>query len=222
MKTLAVIPAYNEETKVAQVVKDVLKYVDEVIVVDDGSADNTAEAAQQAGAAVIKHAQNCGPGAAPMTGFLAARKKGADFVVTLDADGQMNPADIPELLKPLKEKKADIAFGNRFAGRNSIPIIRRLFNAAGNFITFFATGKWIPDSQSGFKAFNRKVLDEIDLRMSGFEYCTEIVRECVHNKWRDVHVPVKVVYSEYTMAKGQSFAGGVKTALKILLRSFLR
>lgn len=219
---IAVIPAYNEATRIASVVAAVMQYVDRVVVVDDGSADATGDAAQAAGALVVRHMSNGGAGAATMTGIEAARLLGADIVVTLDADEQHAPEDIPALLKPLTENKADIVFANRFGTRNKIPFIRRVFNGIGNIVSFVATGLWVSDSQCGFKAFGPKSLKDIHLRMSGFEFCTEIVRESVQHKWRIVEIPIKVIYSEYTLAKGQSFANGVRTAFKILLRSFLR
>ena len=222
MKTVAVIPAFNEETRVGNVVRDAKKYVKTVIVVDDGSTDDTAGVAKKAGATVLQHIENCGAGAATMTGIAYARENGAQIIVTLDADEQHSPADIPALIKPIESGKADIAFANRFGQRNRIPLIRRLFNGIGNMITFAATGKWVKDSQCGFKVIGPKAVKQIDLRMSGYEFCTEIVRECVQHRWKVVEVPAKVLYSEYTLAKGQSFSNGVKTALKILLRSFLR
>jgi len=219
---IAVIPAYNEATRIASVASDVMKYVDRVVVVDDGSKDNTGDMAMKAGALVVRHMSNSGAGAATMTGLEAARRLGADIVVTLDADEQHAPEDIPSLLKPLTENKADIVFANRFGTRNKIPFIRRVFNGIGNIVSFTATGLWVSDSQCGFKAFGPKALKDINLRMSGFEFCTEIVRESVQHKWRIAEIPIKVIYSEYTLAKGQSFANGVRTAFKILLRSFLR
>lgn len=227
MKLVAVIPAYNEASRVGNVVAAALKYVDTVIVVDDGSTDDTSHAAEHAGACVVRHSQNGGAGAATMTGIEAARRMGATAVVTLDADEQHDPADIPRLLEPVKRDEADIVFANRFGIRpdgigNRIPSVRRLFNAIGNLVTLVATGKWVQDSQSGYKVFGPKALAQVDLRMSGFEFCTEIVREAVQHKWRISQIPTKVLYSEYTLAKGQSFGNGVKTALKILLRSFLR
>jgi glycosyltransferase involved in cell wall biosynthesis len=219
---IAVIPALNEATRIDAVVKAALPHVDRVIVVDDGSKDGTGDVARAAGAFVVRHPENCGAGAATMTGIEAARRMGATAVVTLDADEQHDPNDIPALLNPLLEGRADIVLPNRFGSRNKIPFIRRFFNMTGNVITLFATGRWVSDSQNGLKAFGPRAVREINLRMSGFEFCTEIVRESVHHKWRIAEVPSKVIYSEYSLAKGQSFANGVKTALKILLRSFLR
>lgn len=219
---IAVIPALNEATRINSVVRDALKYVQTVIVVDDGSTDGTGDTAKAAGATVIRHAENSGAGAATMTGIEAARLLGADVVVTLDADEQHDPKEIPMLLKPIEEGSADVVFANRFGTRNVIPLIRRVFNQIGNFVTFMATGLWVSDSQCGYKAFGPKALKDVQLRMSGYEFCTEIVREAAQHRWRIAQVPVKVIYSEYTLAKGQSFANGIKTALKILLRSFLR
>ncbi|MBI3619080.1 glycosyltransferase family 2 protein [Candidatus Peregrinibacteria bacterium] len=238
---VTVIPAYNEATRVGKVVEEAKQRSDRVVVVDDGSTDATARVAAASGAIVVRHLENSGTGAATMTGIEAARSLGADTIVTLDADGQHDPADIALLLRPVREGTADIVFANRFGPfdpspsfafglwkgkqgkrRNRIPLIRRIFNGIGNIVTFVTTGRWVQDSQCGFKVFGPRAVREIDLRMSGFECCTEIVREAAAHRWRIAEIPTKVLYSEYTLAKGQSFASGVRTALKILLRSFLR
>lgn len=219
---LAIIPAYNEGSRIARVVTDAQAYVARVIVVNDGSTDDTALHAEAAGALVISHPENLGAGAATMTGLEAARRLQARAAVTLDADEQHDPHDIPRLLEPILRDEYDIVFGNRFGQRNAIPLIRRVFNGIGNIVSFMATSRWVDDSQCGFKVFGTRALAQIQLRMRGFEFCTEIVRESVEHRWRVGQIPVKVMYSEYTLAKGQSFARGVKTALKILLRSFLR
>ena len=223
MKTIAVIPAYNESRHVAAVVRGAGQYVANVIVIDDGSTDETAARAREAGAVVVSHAMNCGPGAATMTGICAARALGADIVVTIDADGQHSPANIQALLDPILTGQADLVIGTRFRGpKNTIPFIRRLFNGIGNAFTYMTTGKYVSDSQSGFKAFGPVALRNVDLHLSGFEFCTEIIREAEQHRWRILEIPIRVTYSEYTLAKGQSFSRGVVTAGKILLRAFLR
>ena len=224
---VAVIPAYNEGQRVGNVVASARQHVDAVIVVDDGSTDGTAAFAAAAGARVVRHCENGGAGAATMTGIAAARRMGATSVVTLDADEQHDPADIPRLLEPVERDQADVVFANRFGRRpdgksNRIPFVRRLFNDIGNLVTLVATGTWVQDSQCGYKVLGPRALAQIDLRMRGFEFCTEIVREAAGHRWRIAQVPTKVLYSQYTLAKGQSFGNGVKTAMKILLRSFLR
>lgn len=222
-RTAAVIPAYNEASRVAAVVRGALVAVDVVIVVDDCSTDATPAVAQAAGALVIRHPQNCGAGAATMTGLEAARRLGCTIAVTIDADGQHDVRDIPRLIETLTTHSADLVIANRFGGRkNHIPLIRRLANGIGNVITFMVTGLYLPDTQCGYKVFGPTALAQVRLTMPGFEFCTEIIREAAQYRWSVVSVPSKVVYSEYTLAKGQSFASGLRTAAKILLRSFLR
>ena len=222
MKAVAVIPAYNEALRITAVIQGVKKYLPDVIVVADGGTDGTAEVARAAGARVVEHAINSGAGAATMTGLTAARQLGFDAAVTIDADGQHSPDDIPRLLEALNAEHADLVIANRFGRKNNIPFIRRFLNGAGNVVTFLVTGLYLPDTQCGFKAFGPKALKEVNLKMSGFEFCTEIVREARVHRWKVVSVPSKVVYSEYTLAKGQSAANGLKVAAKILLRSLLR
>ncbi len=222
MRVVAVIPAYNEATRIAAVVHAAKQSTDRVIVVIDGSTDATEAVARDAGATIIRHAENCGAGAATMTGLEAARMLGFDIAVTLDADGQHAAEDIPRLIEILQTQHADLVIANRFGRKNAIPFVRRIANTIGNLITFFVTGLYLPDTQCGFKAFGPRALAEIELKMSGFEFCTEVIREAAKHRWKIVSIPSKVVYSEYTLAKGQSFASGLRTAAKILLRTFLR
>ncbi len=222
MKPVVVIPAYNEATRIGAVVRGARQHVSDVIVVVDGSTDSTAKVAIESGARVVVHAENCGAGAATMTGIDAARRLGFDTVITIDADGQHATTDIPRLLQELTLKKADLVIADRFGRKNNIPLIRRFANGIGNFVTFAVTGIYLPDTQCGFKVFGPKALSEVELRMSGFEFCTEIIREAARKRWKIASIPSKVVYSEYTLAKGQSFASGLQTACKILLRTFLR
>lgn len=221
-KICAVIPAYNESSHIAAVIRGVKQFLGDVIVVIDGSTDNTAEVARSAGATTITHAENCGAGAATMTGLTAAKRLGFEGVITIDADGQHSSADIPRLIEAAQSEHADLVIANRFGRKNRIPLIRRIANAVGNIVTFLVTGIYLPDTQCGFKFFDKRALNEVHLKMSGFEFCTEVIREAARHRWKIASMPTKVVYSEYTMAKGQSFASGLKTAAKILLRTFLR
>lgn len=213
---IGVIPAYDEETTIADVVAGTLGHTDQVIVVDDGSRDDTAFVAKRAGARVVIHQMNKGPGAATKTGINAARAAGATFVVTIDGDGQHDPSDIPALLIPLQENRADIVFANRFGRPNSIPTTRRAFNWCANLVTFLATGAWFADSQCGLKAFGPRALTELEITANGFEFCTEVVREATYRGWRIAEVPSRVEYSTKSLAKGQSFTQGVRTALAAL------
>lgn len=222
MRIVAIIPAYNEVTRIGSVIRSVAQYTDGVIVVSDGSTDDTATVARSEGARVVIHALNCGAGAATMTGLETARRMGYEVAITIDADGQHNGADIPRLLEAMQTNGADLVIANRFGRKNKIPFVRRIANSLGNFITFLTTGIYLPDTQCGFKIFGPKALQEVDLKMSGFEFCTEVIREAARYRWKIVSIPSKVVYSEYTLAKGQSFASGLRTAAKILLRTFLR
>lgn len=224
MPTAVVIPAYNEATRIAEVIRGARPHVDGVIVVVDGATDGTATVARDAGAIVYEHAVNCGAGAATMTGIEAARRLAYDVVVTIDADGQHDVRDIPRLLQARIDSQADLVIANRFGRKNSIPRVRRFANCIGNLLTFAVTGLYLPDTQCGFKVFGPQALSAIDLRMSGFEFCTEVIREAARFRWRIISVPTKVVYSEYTLAKGHSgvFASGIRTACKILLRTLIR
>jgi glycosyltransferase involved in cell wall biosynthesis len=222
MKTVAVVPCYNEQNVISSVVEQLLLYVSTVIVVDDGSSDLTALSAKNAGATVIQHMINCGAGAATMTGIHAARLLHPDIIIILDGDGQHSPADIPQLIECQRNTEADIVFTNRFGIKNTIPYIRKVYNFIGNMLTFFATGMYVPDSQSGFKLLAKRAIAEIDLQMSGYEFCTEMVYEAKVHRWKIAHCPISVAYSKYTLAKGQSFSSGIKTALRILLHSLIR
>jgi glycosyltransferase involved in cell wall biosynthesis len=222
MKPVAVIPAFNEAQRIGAVIQGAKKHVPDIIVVSDGSTDDTAEIARAAGARVIEHSVNSGAGAATMTGLLAARSLGFDTAITIDADGQHSSDDIPRLLQELQTQHADLVIADRFGRKNKIPLIRRFLNWAGNVVTFLVTGIYLPDTQCGFKVFGPKALFEVNLKMSGFEFCTEIIREAALHHWKVVSVPSKVVYSEYTLAKGQSSANALKVAAKILLRALLR
>ncbi|WP_369425456.1 glycosyltransferase family 2 protein, partial [Methanothrix sp.] len=149
---VAILPAFNEETSIGSVVLLTRMYVDRVIVVDDGSSDRTAEVARLAGAEVIRHPTNMGKGAALRTGFMAA--EGADVIVTLDSDGQHDPADIPRLIQPVLHGEADMVNGSRYlrGNRKDTPLYRRVGQRVLDMATNLDSGLRVTDSQSGFRA----------------------------------------------------------------------
>jgi len=123
----------------------------------------------------------------------------------------------------LKEEKIDVAFGSRFLNRsNDVPVIRRFYNYIASFITYFLTSIWLLDSQSGLKAFNRKAIECIQISTNGFEFCTEIITLVKDNKLKYKELPISVVYTKESKAKGQSFATGLSTLFKLVLQALTR
>ena len=222
MKLVVIIPAYNEEENIGKVIKDVKKYTEDIIVVDDGSKDGTLRAACQSGANVCRHIINRGLGGALGTGIKAALLAGADIIVTLDADGQHNPADIPCLLKPITEGKADIVIGSRFLKYQRVPCFRRFGNYFFNLITFFLFGVWTTDSQSGMRAFNKKAAEKLDIYTSGMEVSSEIFKEIKTHRLRFKEVPIKAIYTPYSLSKGQGFGVGLRTLRKLITLKFIK
>jgi glycosyltransferase involved in cell wall biosynthesis len=182
MKLAIVIPAYNEEKVIGEVIKGLpkkLSLIDEIIpiVVDDGSTDETYKVAKSKTSHVFKHIINLGVGAATQTGFDAARKLGADIIVTLDADGQHNPDDVKKMILPILEKKADVVIGTRMLNPKGMPFFKILGNWTMNIVTAVVFHKWSTDSQSGMRAFDKKAIRKMCFHAIGYEICSEIIGE---------------------------------------------
>lgn len=218
MKTVIVVPAYNEATTIAHVLTAMQSSYD-VVVVDDGSTDGTGDVARAAGAIVLRHVINRGLGAALRTGFafVAARPDLYDAVITLDADGQHNPSEIPVLLAEL-ERGADVVIGTR--KRTDMPAVRQGYTALGALITSGLFGGPLTDSQSGFRAFRTKKLAEFSLTTSRMEISSEIIAEAHRIGAVIRQAPITVRYTEYSLSKGQGFSEGARTAWRLLLKSF--
>jgi glycosyltransferase involved in cell wall biosynthesis len=186
-------------------------------VVDDGSTDDTAEIARHAGARVLRHLTNLGVGAATITGLKAAKQLDADIIVTMDADGQHDPAEIAELVRCLIEGEFDVVIGSRLSS-SGMPLSRVAANLLLNLATFVIYGKIVSDSQSGFKVFSKQALGAMALNSSGYEICSEIIGEIYRKELRYKSVPVKAVYTQYSRAKGQHFLNGINLLLAMLMR----
>jgi len=208
MKIICVIPAWNEANKISQVVTGVQKQVDEVVVVDDCSNDETGRLAQEAGATVLRHPINRGQGAALQTGNEYALKAGADIIVHFDGDDQFIAQEIPEIIAPIKNHQADIVFGSRFLGKEpNWPFVKKhvIMPLAKIFMRLFL-GVKLSDPQNGFRALNRLAAEKINIINREMAHASEIQAKAFAAKLRITEVPVTVVYHEY----GQKLSGGWK------------
>jgi len=217
MKIAAIIPAYNEEKNIGQVLRGVKKYADSIIVIDDGSGDKTAEKAMENGAKVYSHIINRGLGGALSTGIKAALLENSDIIVTLDADGQHDPDDIPKLIKPIISGDADFVVGSRFLEKQSMPLFRKLGNYFYNLVTWILFGIRSSDTQSGMRAFNKKAAEGLEIITRGMEVSSEIIKEIKIRRLRLKEVPIKAIYTPYSLSKGQGFMVGLKTLIKLLI-----
>lgn len=209
MKTLIIIPAYNEELTIGSVVALAKKFGD-VLVVDDGSTDRTSEIAQRAGALVIRHSSNRGKGAALKTGFQYALSREYEIVVTMDADGQHNPDEIPILMEPTIKGEADLVIGSRYlnGSKKEIPLYRRLGLWVLNKSIKVVSNVDV-DSQSGFRALNRKALERLDLNSDGYSMETDMVVKASERGIRLMEVPISVRYDVPNKHKKNPFTHGL-------------
>lgn len=210
-RVLALIPAHDESPRVAAVVRGAAAHLP-VLVVDDGSSDDTAGAARQAGAEVLEQRPNAGKGAALRAGFRRALAEGFDAVVTLDGDGQHDPAEIPAFLAAFAPgavgatafapgsadgtatARPDLVVGRRDFSR--MPPARRLANAIGGRTFSWAVGTHVPDNQSGFRLVGRRLMQaSLDSDERGFEFEVEMLAACIARGWPVVWVPIRTIYT---------------------------
>lgn len=217
-KVVAVIPAYNEESTIGNVVKNVLNYVDEVIVVDDGSNDNTSLNAKNEGANVINLTSNIGVGYATRVGCDYGIKNGADIIITLDADGQHSPKDIPKLLEPLIKNEVEIVFGVR-ARNNNMPIKKRI----GNFLLYLFAKLFfksdIYDVLTGFHAFRSECYSRLIWESKKYDVVSEFVYKTIKENLKYRQVFVETIYND-KKKDGMKIKDGIKTIFSMLKWSF--
>lgn len=196
MKVCALIPAYNEAAGIAAVIDGCARHVDEVLVVDDGSSDATAQAAEDAGATVIIHKHNKGKGAAIRTGFGHVRGHEFDAVIILDGDGQHDSRDIPRFIETAETTGAAVVLGNRMGDVAEMPALRRWTNRTTSGILSRLAGQRLPDSQCGFRLIRAAVLADLELRTANYETESEMLLQAAWAGHTIVSIPIATIYNE--------------------------
>ncbi|MFH0840357.1 MAG: glycosyltransferase family 2 protein [bacterium] len=219
MKTISVIPAWNEAKRIASVIRNVKPVVDQVVVVDDCSLDNTRLIAEQEGAVVLRHLVNRDQGAALRTGTKYAIKHGADIIVHFDADGQMRAEDIPVVIQPILNGEADVVFGSRFLDqKTNMPAFKRyVIMPLAKLVNMIFLRVKLTDPQSGFRALSRKAAEQIDWKQDGKAHCSEILALVHKQKLRIVEVPVTIIYHNF----GQKLSGGFRILKDMILSKLI-
>ena len=193
------IPAFNEEQNIGKIIITLKKITQDIIVCDDGSSDLTREIAEGLGAKVISHTKNMGYGEAIKSIFNEAKKKESDILVTFDADGQHRPEDIMSLTKPIIDKQAEVVIGSRFLkNETNMPKYRKIGVKVLTKVTNISIKENLTDSQSGLRAYQKKVLQNISLTDSGMGISTEILIKSHQKEFRIVEVPIQILYGKNT------------------------
>jgi len=196
-KIACVIPAYNEEGRIGKTIRKVKPYCGCIVVVDDGSMDGTAKEASAEFVHILFHRVRCGVGEALKTGFKEVLKfRDIEYVVTIDADGQHNPDEIPKMLKPLLKMEADIVIGSRLLGdASTMPVHRLIANKILSWLTSRICGLKITDSQSGFRAYNRQAVEKLlGSHLKGYSWASSMIIDAVRKDLRVKEVPIQTIY----------------------------
>ena len=214
-----IIPAFNEEKSIGTVVSEVVISFSNIVVVDDGSTDDTSDAAFDAGAIILVHPVNLGQGAALQTGLEYAIRKGAEVIVTFDADGQHKVKDAIHLANSVLNCEADIVCGSRFLGIEplNMPFKRKLLIKMATLFTRIMTGVPVTDAHNGLRAISRNAAKKIAINQNGMAHATEIIFQLRRLKLRYIEKPVEVIYSLYSLKKGQKNIGMFKILLDLLI-----
>jgi len=221
--TWAVVAAYNEGEMIHEVIADLSGQGCSIVVVDDGSSDNTAEAARAAGAHVVQHPINLGQGAALQTGIEYALRRNASTIVTFDADGQHVASDIPVLIQALRQSGADLACGSRFLGRaENLPPMRRAMLKLAARLTSIHTGLRMTDAHNGLRAMTRSCAMRMQIRQNRMAHASEIIQQVAQLQLRVVEAPVTIRYSAYSLRKGQKLSNSFNILLDLAIRRLYR
>lgn len=218
-----IVPACNEQETIYQTVLSLLQMKMNVIVVDDGSRLSQFQFLKTLPVYYIRHAINLGQGAALQTGTEFALEKGADFIIHFDADGQHQPNDLPGLLKPLLDNKADLVMGSRFLSHsNKIPFLRTYLLKTARWVNYCFTGILLSDAHNGLRAFNRNTAQQLRFTENRMSHATELLFHIKRYQWRWCEVSVNILYKNDPMRRGQSTLNSVRIFFDLLLYKFFQ
>ncbi len=210
-KVCVVIPAYNEAKVIKEVVRKAKKvfakasdYAIDIVVVNDGSSDNTSEEARKGGAIVIDHILNSGAGGATLTGLAYARKFSYDMAATMDADGQHSPDDVLSGVIASDKNKTDLLIGSRLIDSEGMSKTKILGNKGLSLITGLLFGVNVTDSQSGLRIYSRVAIDNLSWKTTGYEFCSEMIWRAKQASMTIDEYPIEAIYTDYSRSKGQS------------------
>ncbi|MCS4535601.1 glycosyltransferase family 2 protein [Corynebacterium sp. HS2168-gen11] len=212
--TWLIIPCYNEGQVIGSVIEHARTTFPNIVAVNDGSADNSAQVIRATGAHLVNHPVNLGQGAAIQTGIEYARRQpGAQYFVTFDADGQHQVKDVIRMINRLRTEAVDIIVGTRFGDatreQDQVPLIKRIVLKTVVMLSPTTRKLGLTDAHNGLRAFNAIVAREMDIRMNGMSHASEIVHLIAQRQWRVAEEPVEILYTEYSMSKGQSLMNGI-------------
>ena len=195
MHVCLLLPAYNEAKTIGQVVREASEFVNDILVIDDGSVDKTAQIAEEAGGKVIKHSTNLGKGMALRTGFDYVSQKGYDLIATMDSDGQHQPSDLPRFIDYFKNNKPDIIIGARIHDRIKMPRHRRFNNWLVSSVGSALCGQEVKDFQSGFRLIRTEVLRSVELHTERYETESELLIKAGRSGFKIQSIPINTIYN---------------------------
>jgi glycosyltransferase involved in cell wall biosynthesis len=216
--TYIIVPAYNEEKVIRSTIGELQQSFSNIIVVNDGSSDNTLPLLRELGVITISHLINIGQGAALQTGIIHALRMGAGAIVSFDADGQHRVSDVIDMLAELDKSDCDVVLGSRFLGKaEGISAARRLLLRAAVVFSNITTRVKLTDAHNGLRVMNRRAAACLDISQFGMAHATEIIQQLHDAGMRIREYPVTVRYTEYSMAKGQHSLNAINVLLDLLI-----
>jgi glycosyltransferase involved in cell wall biosynthesis len=223
--TAVIVPAYNEEISIEKTIKNIKKYFEFIVVIDDCSTDDTSLIAKENGATVIKHPINLGAGAATQTGidYILQNITNIKYFATFDADGQHNIIDLVKMRDAIIKRNDDIIIGSRFLGNvKNIKLTKKILLKMGIRFSNLTSKTHFTDTHNGIRIFNKKVAKTIKLQEPRYQFCSEIIEKIHKNKYKYSEFPVSIIYTKHSSAKGQKGINAINIAFDTILNKFIK